>query len=81
MWRSSVRTGETKGRQWVPSGPAVMMGKPPITGARITGELILEELAIGEAVLQIVEAHPGLMREDIQATLAFSPQALWADVQ
>ena len=38
------------GKQWVTSDPAVMMGKPVITGTRVTVELILEKLAAGEAI-------------------------------
>jgi uncharacterized protein (DUF433 family) len=69
------------GRQWVTSDPAVMMGKPVITGTRITVELILEKLGAGETVSQILDAHPRLTPEAIQAALAFAAQALRADVQ
>jgi uncharacterized protein (DUF433 family) len=47
--------------------PAVMMGKPIIRGTRITVELILGKLAAGETIEQILEAHPRLTREGIQA--------------
>jgi uncharacterized protein (DUF433 family) len=62
------------------SDPTVMMGKPVITGTRITVELILEKLAAGETVEQILDAHPRLTREAIQAALAFAAEALRADV-
>lgn len=64
----------------IKSDPAVMMGKPVITGTRITVELILEKLAAGETVEQILEAHPRLTRRAIQEALAFAAQALKADV-
>ena len=35
-----------------------MMGKPVITGTRITVELILEKLASGETSAEIIAAHP-----------------------
>jgi uncharacterized protein (DUF433 family) len=35
-----------------------MMGKPVVEGNRITVEIILEKLAAGETVDQILEAHP-----------------------
>jgi uncharacterized protein (DUF433 family) len=57
-----------------------MMGKPIIVGTRITVELVLEKLAAGESVDQILEAHPRLTREGIQAALAFAAEALRADV-
>jgi uncharacterized protein (DUF433 family) len=62
------------------SNPKIMMGKPVIAGTRITVELILEKLAAGETYEQILEAHPRLTREAIQAALAFAAQALRADV-
>ncbi|MFQ6092550.1 MAG: DUF433 domain-containing protein [bacterium] len=64
----------------IQSDPSVMMRKPVIAGRRITVELILEKLAAGETVEQILEAHPRLTREAIQADLAFAAEALRADV-
>ena len=66
--------------QWIVSDPNVMMGKPVIAGTRITVELILEKLAAGETIEQILDAHPRLTREAIQAALAFAGEALRADV-
>jgi len=60
--------------------PAVMMGKPVIKGTRITVELILEKLAAGETIEQILEAHPRLTREGIQAALSFAAKTLRSDV-
>ncbi len=48
------------------SDPAVMIGKPVIAGTRIPVEFILEKLADGERVEQILDAHPRLTREAIQ---------------
>ncbi len=45
-----------------------MMGKPVIKGTRITVELILEKLAAGETVDQILNAHPRLTKEATQAS-------------
>ena len=66
--------------QWILSDPKVMMGKPVIAGTRITVELILEKLAAGESVEQILDAHPRLTREAVQAALSFAKEALRADV-
>ncbi len=57
-----------------------MMGKPVIAGTRVTVELILEKLAAGETIEQILESHPRVTREEIQAALAFAARALKADV-
>ena len=62
------------------SNPSVMMGKPVIAGTRITVEHILEKLAAGETVEQILDAHPRLTKNAIQAVLDFASKALKADV-
>lgn len=67
-------------KRLIVSDPTVMMGKPVIAGTRITVELVLEKLAAGETVEQILEAHPLLTREAVQAALAFAAEVLRADV-
>lgn len=67
-------------KRWIVSDPAVMMGKPVIAGTRITVELILEKLAAGETIEQILEAHPHLTREAILAALSFARDVLRSDV-
>ena len=62
------------------SDPNVMMGKPVVAGTRITVELILEKLAAGETIQDLLDAHPRLTEEAIRAALAFAAQALRADV-
>jgi uncharacterized protein (DUF433 family) len=60
----------------IKSDPAIMMGKPVVVGTRITVELILEKLAAGETVEQILDAHPRLSREAISAALLYAVQNL-----
>ena len=67
-------------RHFIKSDPTVMMGKPVITGTRVTVELILEKLAAGETVEQIIDEHPRLTKEGVYAALAFASEALRADV-
>jgi uncharacterized protein (DUF433 family) len=64
----------------IESNPTVMMGKPVITGTRITVEHILEKLAAGETIEQLLEAHPRLTRKAVLAAIEFGAQALRADV-
>jgi uncharacterized protein (DUF433 family) len=64
----------------VTSDPDVMMGKPVVAGTRITVELILEKLAAGESIEQVLEAHPRLTREAVLAAIDFAAKALRADV-
>ena len=67
-------------REIVVSDPGVMMGKPVIAGTRITVELILEKLAAGVTVEQVLAAHPRLNEDAVRAALAFAAGALRADV-
>jgi uncharacterized protein (DUF433 family) len=67
-------------REIIVCNPGVMMGKPVIVGTRITVELILQKLAAGETVEQILEAHPRLNEDAVRAALAFAADALRADV-
>lgn len=53
----------------IQSHPNIMMGKPVVAGTRITVELILEKLAAGETIEQILEAHPRLTMPAIFAVL------------
>lgn len=62
------------------SDPAIMMGKPVIAGTRITVEAILEKLSAGETIEQLLEAHPRLTRDGINAALAFAAEVLKGDV-
>ncbi|MGL6095288.1 MAG: DUF433 domain-containing protein [Fimbriiglobus sp.] len=61
------------------SDPAVMMGKPVIAGTRLTVEFVLEELAAGTPVDQLLAAHPRLTRDAVSAALAFAARALKVD--
>jgi uncharacterized protein (DUF433 family) len=67
-------------RDFIQSDPAILQGKPVVAGTRITVELILDKLAAGESVEQILEAHPRLTRDTVLAAIAFAADALKADV-
>jgi uncharacterized protein (DUF433 family) len=62
------------------SDPKIMMGKPVVAGTRITVELILEKLASGEPIEQIVEAYPRLTRDSVLAALEYANRVLRSDV-
>ena len=62
------------------SDPAVMMGKPVVAGTRITVDLILEKMASGETIEQLLEAHPRLTRDSILAALDFANRVLRSEV-
>jgi len=60
----------------IEANPAVMLGKPVIAGTRITVELILEKLASGENIDQIMEEYPHVTREGMQAAYQFALESL-----
>lgn len=58
--------------------PNVMAGKPVIRGTRLTVEYILNLLARGGSISEILGEYDGLTVEDIQACLLFASQSLAA---
>ena len=55
--------------------PNVCFGKPCIRGHRIWVSLILDFLAAGWSVQQILQEYPGLQEADIYACIAY-----WAEM-
>ena len=81
MWTDTLpQKAKDMDTKLIQSDPLIMMGKPVVAGTRITVELILEKLAAGETAEQLLEAHPRLTKEGIQAALSFATEALRADV-
>ena len=60
--------------------PSVMGGKPVIRGTRISVESILEKIAAGESVDQIVSEHPHVSAEQIRAALEYAASVFKNDV-
>lgn len=56
--------------------PAIKLGKPVIAGTRITVELILDKLAAGETVEQLLDDYPQLTGEAIQAVFKYAADTL-----
>jgi uncharacterized protein (DUF433 family) len=56
--------------------PDIMLGKPVIRGTRVTVELILRKLSEGCSEGDLLEAHPHLTREDVQAALAYAADSI-----
>jgi len=52
--------------------PEICNGKPIIRGIRITVSTVLEFLAAGETIENILDAYPLLEREDILACLEYA---------
>ena len=56
--------------------PKVLVGKPVIKGTRLAVEFIIELLASGWAVEEILKSYPQLKREDITAALKYASEVL-----
>ena len=54
--------------------PKILVGKPTVKGTRISVELILAHLALGESAQEIVADFPQLKESDIRAALAFAAE-------
>jgi uncharacterized protein (DUF433 family) len=54
----------------------VMVGKPVIRGTRLTVEYILNLLAHGAMLAEILEEYEGLVEADIRACLLFASRSL-----
>jgi uncharacterized protein (DUF433 family) len=56
--------------------PKVMVGKPVVKGTRLTVEYILNLLAQGSTIEEILNEYDGLTQDDIQACFLFASQSL-----
>jgi uncharacterized protein (DUF433 family) len=61
------------------SDPAILGGKPCIKGTRISVEFLLELLASGGTIDQIVTKYPHLAREDVEQAIRFAAESLKND--
>jgi uncharacterized protein (DUF433 family) len=56
--------------------PDVCNGKPVVCGTRITVQTVLEFLAAGDSVEDVLQEYPTLKREDVQACLNFASRVM-----
>ena len=56
------------------SDPAVLSGKPCISGTRISVEMILEWVASGASREEIIRAYPHLTADGVGAALQYAAQ-------
>lgn len=54
--------------------PNVCHGQPCVRGTRVMVWLVVQYLANGDGVEEVLEAYPSLQREDVQACLAFAAE-------
>ncbi len=60
--------------------PEKLYGKPVIKNTRIPVDLILEKLAAGDTVDDLIEAYPKLTKESISACLQFAADSIKNEV-
>lgn len=54
--------------------PKVCHGKPCIKGTRVLVAQVVQFLANGDTVKDILKAYPGITRSDVQACLAYAAE-------
>ena len=52
--------------------PDICNGQPVVAGTRITAQTVLEFLAAGDSVADVLDEYPRLSKDDVLACLAFS---------
>lgn len=60
----------------ITTNPRVLDGKPVIRGTRLSVEHVLNVLAHGATIPEILEDHPGVTEADILACLLFAKNVL-----
>lgn len=64
----------------IETNPGKLFGKPTIINTRISVDLILEKLAAGDTVKDLLEAYPVLTRDNITACLLFAAESIKNEV-
>jgi uncharacterized protein (DUF433 family) len=55
---------------WIVADPEHLGGSPRVRGTRISTTLILESLAAGMSIAEIVDAYPSLTVESVRGVLS-----------
>lgn len=60
----------------IESDPEKLFGKPVIIKTRIPVDLILEKLAVGDTVDDLIDAYPEITKDDVAACLVFAADSI-----
>jgi uncharacterized protein (DUF433 family) len=63
-------------QEHIDANPKILYGKPVIKNTRIPVDMILEKLAIGDTIDDLLKAYPKITHEDINACLLFAADAV-----
>jgi uncharacterized protein (DUF433 family) len=67
---------ETPMKSSITVDPDICNGKPIIADTRISVQTVMEFLAAGDSIEEILEEYPSLSREDIYACLQFATKLM-----
>jgi len=59
--------------------PGICHGEPCISGTRVMVSVLLDCLADGLSVAEVLAEYPGLVNEDVTAALAYAASVMRAD--
>ena len=68
--------GEAQLLERITLDPNVMVGKPVIRGTRLAVEYILNLLAQGATIAELLDEYTGLTQDDVRACLLFAARSL-----
>jgi uncharacterized protein (DUF433 family) len=71
-----MKMGQNQLLERITLNPKIMVGKPIIRGTRLTVQYILNLLAHGASVDEILQEYKGLTKEDILACLLYASETL-----
>lgn len=66
-------------RQRVVVDPKILVGKPIVRGTRLSVEFIVGLFAQGWTLQQVLDNHPGLTPEDVQACFGYTGEVLQSE--
>jgi uncharacterized protein (DUF433 family) len=73
---SSSKIKKMNWKSRISSDPAIMFGKPVVKGTRVPVELIVNKLAGGRTIEQLLKSYPHLSADDIYACLAYAAESV-----
>jgi len=56
--------------------PEIMLGKPVIKGTRLPAELIVEKIAYGATIDDLINQYPFLEKDDVNAALLYAARIM-----
>lgn len=63
-------------KKHIESKPDKLFGKPVIINTRVPVDLILEKLAAGDTIEDLLTAYPNITKEDITSCLLFAADSV-----